>query len=280
MNKRIIAGVILMVLIGLIVYTLMFPVDMAALDGYESKFYSTPIALMPPIIAILLALITKEVYSSLFLGIVSGALLYSNFNLELALNTMFFNEDGGMLYKIADTFNAGILVFLVMLGILVALMNRAGGSAAFGAWASKRIKTRIGAQVATVVLGMLIFVDDYFNCLTVGSVMRPVTDTHKVSRAKLAYIIDATAAPVCIIAPISSWAAAVTSSVPEDADINGFQAFIKTIPYNYYAILTIIMMFSRVSTIATTSWNTSVSLSLTSTISTSVQRPLSTCIST
>ena len=140
MNKRIIAGVILMVLIGLIVYTLMFPVDMAALDGYESKFYSTPIALIPPIIAILLALITKEVYSSLFLGIVSGALLYSNFNLELALNTMFFNEDGGMLYKIADTFNAGILVFLVMLGILVALMNRAGGSAAFGAWASKRIK--------------------------------------------------------------------------------------------------------------------------------------------
>ena len=243
MNKRIIAGVILMALIGLIVYTLMFPVDMAALDGYESKFYSTPIALIPPIIAILLALITKEVYSSLFLGIVSGALLYSNFNLELALNTMFFNEDGGMLYKIADTFNAGILVFLVMLGILVALMNRAGGSAAFGAWASKRIKTRIGAQVATVVLGMLIFVDDYFNCLTVGSVMRPVTDSHKVSRAKLAYIIDATAAPVCIIAPISSWAAAVTSSVPEDADINGFQAFIKTIPYNYYALLTIVMMF-------------------------------------
>ena len=243
MKKRIVFGAILLVVIGLIVYTLLNPVDMAGLEGYESKFYSTPIALLPPVIAIALALVTKEVYSSLFLGIVSGALLYSNFNVELALNTMFFNEDGGMLYKIADTFNAGILVFLVMLGILVALMNRAGGSAAFGAWASKRIKTRIGAQVATVVLGMLIFVDDYFNCLTVGSVMRPVTDSHKVSRAKLSYIIDATAAPVCIIAPISSWAAAVTSSVPEDAEINGFQTFIRTIPYNYYALLTLVMMF-------------------------------------
>ena len=245
MKRRVIICVILLALIGLIIYTLMNPVDMASVaeEGYESKFYSSPVGLVPPIIAILLALITKEVYSSLFLGIVSGAVLYSNFNLELALNTMFFNEDGGLLYKISDPFNAGILVFLVMLGILVALMNRAGGSAAFGAWASKHIKTRIGAQVATVVLGMLIFVDDYFNCLTVGSVMRPVTDTHKVSRAKLSYIIDATAAPVCIIAPISSWAAAVTSSVPEDAEINGFQTFIRTIPYNYYALLTLVMMF-------------------------------------
>ncbi|MCR5226708.1 MAG: Na+/H+ antiporter NhaC family protein [Eubacterium sp.] len=245
MKRRVIICVILLALIGLIIYTLMNPVDMAGIaeEGYESRFYSSPVGLVPPIIAILLALITKEVYSSLFLGIVSGAILYSNFNLELALNTMFFNEDGGLLYKISDPFNAGILVFLVMLGILVALMNRAGGSAAFGAWASKHIKTRIGAQVATVVLGMLIFVDDYFNCLTVGSVMRPVTDTHKVSRAKLSYIIDATAAPVCIIAPISSWAAAVTSSVPEDAEINGFQTFIRTIPYNYYALLTLVMMF-------------------------------------
>ena len=245
MKRRVIICVILLALIGLIIYTLMNPVDMASVaeEGYESNFYSSPVGLVPPIIAILLALITKEVYSSLFLGIVSGAVLYSNFNLELALNTMFFNEDGGLLYKISDPFNAGILVFLVMLGILVALMNRAGGSAAFGAWASKHIKTRIGAQVATVVLGMLIFVDDYFNCLTVGSVMRPVTDTHKVSRAKLSYIIDATAAPVCIIAPISSWAAAVTSSVPEDAEINGFQTFIRTIPYNYYALLTLVMMF-------------------------------------
>lgn len=245
MKKKIIVCAILAAVIGIIIYSLVNPVDMAAIaeNGYESSFYSTPVALLPPVIAIVLALITKEVYSSLFIGIVSGALLYSNFNIELALNTMFFNEEGGMLFKIADTFNAGILVFLVMLGILVALMNRAGGSAAFGEWASKHIKTRIGAQVATVALGMLIFVDDYFNCLTVGSVMRPVTDTHKVSRAKLSYIIDATAAPVCIIAPISSWAAAVTSSVPEDAEINGFQTFIRTIPYNYYAILTLVMMF-------------------------------------
>ena len=243
MKKKIIVCCFMLVVLGLIVYTLTNPVDMDALDGYESAVYSTPMALLPPLIAIVLALLTKEVYSSLFVGIVTGALLYSNFNVELAVNTMFFNEEGGMLYKIADTFNAGILVFLVMLGILVALMNRAGGSAAFGAWASKHIKTRIGAQVATVALGMLIFVDDYFNCLTVGSVMRPVTDTHKVSRAKLSYIIDATAAPVCIIAPISSWAAAVTSSVPEDAEINGFQTFIRTIPYNYYALLTIVMMF-------------------------------------
>lgn len=243
MKKKIAVCQVLLVVIGIFVYSLVNPVDMGALEDYESSFYSTPIALLPPVIAIILALITKEVYSSLFVGIFSGALLYANFNLELTVNTIFFNEDGGMLYKIADTFNAGILVFLVMLGILVALMNRAGGSEAFGKWASKHIKTRIGAQVATVFLGMLIFVDDYFNCLTVGSVMRPVTDSHKVSRAKLSYIIDATAAPVCIIAPISSWAAAVTSSVPDDAEINGFQTFIRTIPYNYYALLTIVMMF-------------------------------------
>ena len=234
--KKIILFMFLLGLIGLLVYTFTNPVDMGALEGYTPSFYAEPIALLPPVIAIVLALITKEVYSSLLIGIISGALLYSNFNLELAINTMFFNEEGGMLYKISDTFNAGILVFLVLLGIL-------GGSAAFGKWASKHIKTRIGAQIATIALGMLIFIDDYFNCLTVGSVMRPVTDTHKVSRAKLAYLIDATAAPVCIIAPISSWAAAVTSSVPEDAGLNGFQVFIKTIPYNFYAILTVVMMF-------------------------------------
>lgn len=234
---------ILIAVIGLIIYTVSNPVDMSNLEGYEPSAYATWIALLPPVIAIVLALVTKEVYSSLLLGVLSGALIYSNFNLEMALNTMFFNEEGGMLYKISDTFNAGILVFLIFLGILVALMNKAGGSAAFGKWAVKHIKTRIGAQIATIVLGMLIFIDDYFNCLTVGSVMRPVTDTHKVSRAKLAYLIDATAAPVCIIAPISSWAAAVTSSVPEDAGVNGFQTFIRTIPYNFYAILTIVMMF-------------------------------------
>ena len=162
------------------------------------------------------------------------------------MNTMFFNESGGMVFKLANSWNIGILIFLVMLGMLVALMNKAGGSAAFGKWASKRIKTRIGAQLATMVLGILIFVDDYFNCLTVGSVMRPVTDTHKVSRAKLSYIIDATAAPVCIIAPISSWAAAVTSSVPEDSGINGFAVFLQTIPYNLYAILTLVMIVGMV----------------------------------
>ena len=243
MKKRLVVGLFLVAVLALICYTIANPVDMNALEDYEPAAYSTWVGLVPPVLAILLALITKEVYSSLFFGVISGALIYSNANLELAVNTMFFNEDGGMLSKITDSFNAGILIFLVLLGILVALMNKAGGSAAFGKWASKHIKTRIGAQVATVILGMLIFIDDYFNCLTVGSVMRPVTDTHKVSRAKLAYIIDATAAPVCIIAPISSWAAAVSSSVPADSGVNGFQTFIETIPYNFYAILTLIMMF-------------------------------------
>ena len=209
---------------------------------YTPAVYSTALALLPPVIAIVLALITKEVYSSLFVGIIAGALLYANGNVELAVNTLFFNEDGGMIYKLADSWNVGILVFLVVLGILVALMNKVGGSAAFGQWASTHIKTRVGAQLATMLLGVLIFVDDYFNCLTVGSVMRPVTDRHNVSRAKLAYLIDATAAPVCIIAPISSWAAAVTSSVPEDSGINGFTMFLRTIPYNYYAILTLVMI--------------------------------------
>lgn len=212
------------------------------LENYQCGVYATVFALLPPVIAIGLALITKEVYTSLLAGIITGGLLYSNFNLELMINTIFFQEDGGMVYKLADAWNVGILVFLVMLGILVSMLNKAGGSAAFGKWASKHIKTRIGAQISVMILGVLIFVDDYFNCLTVGSVMRPVTDRHKVSRAKLSYIIDATAAPVCIIAPISSWAAAVTSSVPEDSGINGFAVFLQTIPYNLYAILTLVMV--------------------------------------
>lgn len=211
-------------------------------ETYSPKVYSTIGALLPPIIAIVLALITKEVYSSLFVGIIAGALLYSNGNLELMLNTMLYNGDGGMIYKLADSWNVGILVFLVILGIMVALMNKVGGSAAFGQWASTHIKTRVGAQLATMALGVLVFVDDYFNCLTVGSVMRPVTDRHQVSRAKLAYLIDATAAPVCIIAPVSSWAAAVTSSVPEGSDINGFSMFLRTIPYNFYALSTLLMI--------------------------------------
>lgn len=234
--------VFILILIVLAVISFQTPGSVADPDTYQCKVYATALSLLPPVIAIGLALITKEVYTSLLAGIITGGLLYSNFNLELMINTILFHEDGGMIYKLADAGNVGILVFLVMLGILVSLLNRAGGSAAFGKWASKHIKTRIGAQISVMVLGVLIFVDDYFNCLTVGSVLRPVTDRHRVSRAKLSYIIDATAAPVCIIAPISSWAAAVTSSVPEDAGINGFAVFIQTIPYNLYAILTLIMV--------------------------------------
>ena len=217
------------------------PGKLADPSTYTCAVYSTALSLLPPVVAIVLALNTKEVYTSLLVGIATGALLYANGNLELALNTLFFNEEGGMVAKLSDSSNVGILVFLVMLGTLVALMNKAGGSAAFGRWASTHIHTRAGAQFATLLLGVMIFVDDYFNCLTVGSVMRPVTDRQNVSRAKLAYLIDATAAPVCIIAPVSSWAAAVTSSVPEGSDINGFTMFLRTIPYNYYAILTIVM---------------------------------------
>lgn len=234
--------VIALVILGVLgFFTVTNPgtIDPAA---YAPAVYATPGALLPPLIAIVLALITKEVYSSLFVGIVSGALLYANGNLELMLNTMLFQEEGGMVSKLADAWNVGILIFLVILGILVALMNQVGGSAAFGQWASAHIKTRVGAQLATMALGVLIFVDDYFNCLTVGSVMRPVTDRHKISRAKLAYLIDATAAPVCIIAPVSSWAAAVTSSVPEGSDINGFAMFLNTIPYNFYALTTLMMI--------------------------------------
>ena len=208
---------------------------------YTCAVYSTFFSLLPPVIAIVLALNTKEVYTSLLVGIASGALLDANGNLELALNTLFFNEDGGMITKLSDSGNVGILAFLVMLGILVALMNKAGGSAAFGRWASTHIHSRAGAQFATLLLGVMIFVDDYFNCLTVGSVMRPVTDRQKVSRAKLAYLIDSTAAPICIIAPVSSWAAAVTSSVPAGSGINGFTMFLRTIPYNYYAVMTVVM---------------------------------------
>lgn len=241
MNKRKICMLILIALIGgLAVYTFVNPGSADA----ESVAYASPLALLPSVIAIALALITKEVYTSLFTGIIIGALLNSNFNLERALNTFLFQENGGMVSKLADSWNVGILIFLVLLGILVSVLNRAGGSAAFGHWAADHIKTKVGAQLATMVLGILIFVDDYFNCLTVGSVMRPVTDRHKVSRVKLAYIIDATAAPICIIAPISSWAAAVTSSVPADAQINGFAVFLQTIPYNLYAFLTIIMVFA------------------------------------
>ena len=206
----------------------------------DTPFYNSFWALVPAIVAIVLALITKEVYSSLFFGILSGALLYTNFNLENTMNRVFSD---GFITSVTDAYNMGILVFLVLLGMIVALMNSAGGSAAFGRWAQKHIRTRVGAQLATVLLGVLIFIDDYFNCLTVGSVMRPVTDKHKVSRAKLAYLIDATAAPVCIIAPISSWAAAVAGFAEEGQGLN---LFIQAIPYNFYALLTIVMMIAMV----------------------------------
>ncbi len=207
-----------------------------AASGEDGIFYKTAWSLLPAFIAIALALITKEVYSSLFVGILIGGLLYSGFSFEGTL-THVFND--GIVASLADSYNVGILVFLVILGTMVALMNKAGGSAAFGRWASTHIKSRVGAQLATVCLGVLIFIDDYFNCLTVGSVMRPVSDKHRISRAKLAYLIDATAAPVCIIAPVSSWAAAVSSYVE---DGQGFSVFIRAIPYNFYALLTIVMM--------------------------------------
>ena len=204
----------------------------------ESNYYSTVLALAPPVIAIVLALITKEVYSSLFIGVLSGALLYSNFNVVGAVNAI---VNDGLIANVADSWNAGILIFLVLLGIMVALVNAAGGSAAFGRWAKTHVKTRTGAQLATFALGVLIFIDDYFNCLTVGSVMRPVSDGHKISRSKFAYIIDATAAPICMIAPISSWAAAVTSVVGEE---NGLTYFVRAIPYNFYSLLTIVMIIT------------------------------------
>lgn len=207
---------------------------------YQPDMYATFWALIPPVVAIALALITKEVYSSLFVGILVGALFYSGFSFEGTVTHIF---QGGIVSVLSDPYNVGIIIFLVILGSMVCMMNRAGGSAAFGRWAKTHIKTRAGAQLATIALGVLIFIDDYFNCLTVGSVMRPITDSHNVSRAKLSYLIDATAAPVCIIAPISSWAAAVTGFVEGE---DGFSLFIQAIPYNYYALLTIVMMIALV----------------------------------
>ena len=201
--------------------------------------YATVWALIPPVIAIVLALITKEVYSSLIIGIVAGGFIFAGGNFETAINHVLFD---GFVASLSDSYNMGIIIFLVLLGALVSMMNKAGGSAAFGRWASKRIKTRVGAQLATILLGCLIFIDDYFNCLTVGSVMRPVCDEKKVSRAKLSYLIDATAAPVCIIAPISSWAAAVAGFARGAGAESGISLFVQAIPYNFYALFTILMM--------------------------------------
>ena len=225
------------------VLVLMFAMTAFGADGteeYVPAVYATFWALVPPVVAIGLALITKEVYSSLFVGVLMGGILYSGFSFEGTITHIF--EDG-MISVLSDSYNVGILIFLVILGTMVCLMNRAGGSAAFGQFASDHIKNRVGAELATILLGCLIFIDDYFNCLTVGSVMRPVTDKFKVSRAKLAYLIDATAAPICIIAPISSWAAAVTGFVEGEYC---FSICFRTIPYTFYSILTIMMMIGMV----------------------------------
>ena len=230
----------LMTFLVVVMSVLMLVPMMALAEGeeaaYVSSFNATIWSLLPPIIAIVLALITKEVYSSLFVGIVAGALLSTDFKPVMAMDNL-LNE--GFIAAVSGT--AGIFIFLVLLGVLVALINKSGGSAAFGAWAEKNIKSRVGASIATFILGVLIFIDDYFNCLTVGSVMRPVTDANKISRAKLAYLIDATAAPVCMIAPISSWAAAVASYAP---DGQGLALFVKAIPYNFYSLLTFVFIIA------------------------------------
>lgn len=238
-NKRKVMNAVLAIVLTVIMCPL---VAFAAEEGqeYVPAMYSTFWALVPSLVAITLALITKEVYSSLFLGILVGGLFYSGFQFE---GTIMHIYNDGFISVLSDSYNMGILIFLVLLGTMVALMNKAGGSAAFGRWAGEHIKSKVGAQLASVALGALIFIDDYFNCLTVGSVMKPVTDKHNVSRAKFAYLIDATAAPVCIIAPISSWAAAVSGFVEGE---DGFSLFVRAIPFNYYALLTLVMMIGMV----------------------------------
>ena len=238
MKKNIKRTAVLSVVLILVFATTVFGAEQT--EEYVPAVYATFWALVPPVVAIGLALVTKEVYSSLFVGVLMGGILYSGFSFEGTITHIF--EDG-MISVLSDSYNVGILIFLVILGTMVCLMNRAGGSAAFGQFAADHIKGRVGAELATILLGCLIFIDDYFNCLTVGSVMRPVTDKFKVSRAKLAYLIDATAAPICIIAPISSWAAAVTGFVEGE---DGFSIFVRAIPYNFYAILTIVMMIGMV----------------------------------
>ena len=233
---------IMNVTMAIVLTVIMCPLTAFAAEEaeYVPAMYSTFWALVPPLVAITLALITKEVYSSLFVGILVGGLFYSGFQFE---GTVMHIYKKGFISVLSDSYNMGILIFLVLLGTMVALMNKAGGSAAFGRWAGEHIKSKVGAQLAAIALGIMIFIDDYFNCLTVGSVMQPVTDKHKVSRAKFAYLIDATAAPVCIIAPISSWAAAVSGFVEGE---DGFSLFVRAIPFNYYALLTLVMMIGMV----------------------------------
>ena len=232
-NKKIALGAMLGVMVCLFMPIICFATEG---DASTSNYYATFMALLPPLVAIALALITKEVYSSLFIGIVLGGLLCVNWQPVAALDTLL---NDGIIAAISST--AGIFMFLVILGIIVALVNKAGGSAAFGKWAEVHIKSRTGAMIATFILGVLIFIDDYFNCLTVGSVMRPVTDRHNISRAKLAFVIEATAAPICMIAPVSSWAAAV-SQFAEGTDYSGIELFVRAIPYNFYSLLTFVFI--------------------------------------
>ena len=232
---------ILRILLLVVLLCSVLTVSVLAADGEEGpRMFGTFWALIPPLVAIVLALITKEAYSALFVGVVLGALFAADF---APVKTVDLIISDGLITALAD--NAGVFLFLVLLGILVALVNAAGGSAAFGRWAEKNIRTKAGAMLATFILGVLIFIDDYFNCLTVGSVMRPVTDSHKLSRQKLAYLIDATAAPVCMIAPVSSWAAAVSGTAEGlDTGITGIQLFIKAIPYNFYSLLTFVFIIA------------------------------------
>ena len=235
MKKKTIGNIIAFLITAIIVALCSVFIKTNLADA-PNMYYSTFVALLPPLVAIALALITKEVYSSLFAGILLGGLFASNWKIVPALDAV---VNDGIISAVAGT--AGIFMFLVILGGMVALVNKAGGSAAFGRWAKTHIKTRAGAAVATFVLGVLIFIDDYFNCLTVGSVMLPVTDSHKISRAKLAYLIDATAAPICMIAPVSSWAAAV-SEFAEGTGYSGIELFIRAIPYNFYSLLTFVFI--------------------------------------
>ncbi|MDR0519048.1 MAG: Na+/H+ antiporter NhaC family protein [Clostridiales Family XIII bacterium] len=234
------------VLAAVIIPLAVFAADEGA-EEYVPAFFGTWVALVPAVVAIALALITKEVYSALFFGVLVGGIFWGVGHPDGVVRaTAVHVFQDGFLGTITDSYNMAILVFTTVLGVLVVMMNRSGGAAAFGRWAQENVKSRVGAQIVTVILGCIIFIDDYFNCLTVGTVMRPITDTHKISRAKLSYLIDSTAAPICIIAPISTWAAAVSGFAKDAGNANPFQLFLNTIPYNFYALLTIFFVFALV----------------------------------
>ncbi|MDO5295385.1 MAG: Na+/H+ antiporter NhaC family protein [bacterium] len=240
LKGRMAAVLVCLLMLGVGVASWLMP--NAAAVGRRPAVYASFFSLLPPMVAIALALITKEVYSALFTGVVVGALLSADGNGVLAMNTLLYHESAGLVSNIANVSHASVLLFVVILSALVVLMNNSGGAYAFALWTQSHVKSRIGAQLATIFMGIMIFVDDSFNCLTVGSVMRSITDKYQISRAKLAYLIDSTAAPICIIAPVSCWAAAVTYAIPEGMVINGFQMFLRTIPYNMYAWGTLLFM--------------------------------------